>query len=1306
MAKKIILIHGLGGTADGTWGKFPTLLAQDNDIEYEILCLGYETNMPELLKPCTWGNVFKRSPGILNIANGLLTDIQSKCDIANDEIIIAGHSLGGVILKKLLLILKNKNIVHKISKVCFFDVPHDGSGYANLGKHIIRRNRHLLSLTRDSGELDDLTEQWINSGLNNTLDIISIIAANDDIVSSSSSKSIFREHDVKTINGANHSSIVKPDSYESSSYIVFKSFILKKNTVYRYRNLASRNLEDWKNVERNHAYHYATDEIRENNLSALKDALGQQRSVVRLTGASGLGKTRLLLEVIDSMPLIDGTDVLMFDAPGYDTLIKESVRKMVEDCVHGIIIIENCSVDLHNFVSKEVQKNECFIKVITIGYSDEQVDDSIHIKLSPLSNKAIKQILSPILVEMSSNDVERVARFAQGYPLMATLIAEQYQKEGKLLGSIEKSSVVRKLIDSDGDITSEERGVLSACSLFDVFGTSEGTAGEEAKYIAEVVAGSNLRVFDRVLKIFTSRQIINRAGRYARLVPKPLALTLASEWWEEASYDRQQELINTLPDSLMQSFCTQAAYLDTQPSVQKFSEQLFGGSSPFVQADVLITERGSRLFRAFVEVNPESTSRALYKLLCSCNHAQLKSIDKETRRNLVWGLEKLCFHEHIFERAAWCMLLLASAENEKWSNNSTGMFSQLFRVRLSGTQAQPETRFSLLNRAIEVRKENFDIVILEALSQAITISGNSRSVGAEYQGTKVPLEEWKPKTWQDIYDYWQKSIDLMLSLMGKGEKQNEMILLSIGNSIRGFVRHGRLEMLDVAIRKIISLNGCYWPSALNSIKTCLKYDSEKLDKDSLCIINDWLELLNPENSELKDKLKILISNPIHEYSKDRFGNYNDIAEEKAKTLAVELSNNIEIIFPHINSLLLGEQKQSYAFGCQLAKSVDNIQPLIDLSVFHLKIIEYPNYKFIQGLYRGLFERSEDLWHINIDKLSSDENLAIYYPDLIRTGKIQKKHLNKIFELIKNNVINYNNINVLSYGNATSDIEPETISNFCLQLSQLDEHANWPALNIMYMYCFNSPEKIEALRTPLKLLVASVPLYNEQKDSVSDAYHWYDLAGKLLAVKDIDFAISLTQQIISASKHSIEHGTIWSYIKPLLTTLMHDFSENLWPLFADAIINSERMQRYWLKELLDRESSTVNNMPSVLAEVSVDTIINWCKQHPEIGPVFIACCLNIFEEVEGKNKPTALFIALLEHFGHIESVANELKGNMMSRGWSGSLVPYLESDKKALLPLQEHDNYNVRHWASEQIVYIDSQISEESQRDEENNFNFY
>lgn len=58
--------------------------------------------------------------------------------------------------------------------------------------------------------------------MDNALEIMSIVAANDDIVSSSSSKSIFRHHQVETINDVNHSTIVKPESMESSSYIVFK----------------------------------------------------------------------------------------------------------------------------------------------------------------------------------------------------------------------------------------------------------------------------------------------------------------------------------------------------------------------------------------------------------------------------------------------------------------------------------------------------------------------------------------------------------------------------------------------------------------------------------------------------------------------------------------------------------------------------------------------------------------------------------------------------------------------------------------------------------------------------------------------------------------------------------------------------------------------------------------------------------------------------------------------------------------------------------------------------------------------------
>lgn len=1299
MTKKIILVHGLGGTAEGTWGKFPDFLKADTDLDYTPLNYAYDS--PHVLK-----QFLTRAPSILNIANGLITDMTSRCKLDEDDIILAGHSLGGLVVKQALILMNRRKIKHKIKKVCFFDVPHDGSGFANIGRYISFRNRHLKSLCRDSGELDDLNDQWVDSGLDNLLDILSIVAANDDTVSSLSSKSIFRHHQVETINNVNHQTIVKPKSTESSSYVVFKKFILKKNTVNRYKNKASRDILDWKSVDRNHGYHYAFDKNREDNLKSLVSAFEMKRAVIRLTGASGLGKTRLILEAIDATLSIDDSCTLIFNAPGYETDIKDSVRAMVEEHVHGLVIIENCSIDLHNHLVKEINKTECDLKLVTVGYSDNQVDNSIHIKLLPLSDEAIKQVLSPILIGMNSIDVDRVARFAQGYPLMATLIAEQYRKEGRLLGAIEDQSVVRKLIDGDGGISNDEKQVLCACALFDVFGTSEGTAGEEAKFIAEEVAGSNSRVFDRVIKLFSGRQIINRAGRYARVVPKPLALTLAAEWWEETSYDRQKKLVDNLPDSLMHSFCTQASYLDHQQSVQRFSDRLFGGKSPFVQAEELFTEKGSRLFRAFVEVNPESTSSALYHVLSKLNHKQLLDLDSDVRRNLLWGLEKLCFRANFFENAAWCMLLLASAENENFSNNATGMFAQLFRVNLSGTQAPPSIRFDLLQRAIDLNQPLFDMVILKALEESISTHGGTRTIGAEYQGTQAPLEEWQPELWQEVFDFWQKAFDLMLVLFEKGDAQREAVLRYVGQSIRGFVARHRIEMLDGAIKKIVSINGRYWPDALENIKHVFKYDSSGMKQEVADVLNRWLELLSPEECELPERLKIIVTNPPWEHEQDANGHYIDKAAERARALASELANNAEELIHHIRLLLQGDQKQSYAFGHQLGNELTDLEPILSSAFENITTIERPDSRLILGLYRAMFEKSPALWQKNIDRLVSSERLVNFYPDFIRTGDIEKSHLDILLNLIQRDILSPNSADSLSYGSVTKSIEPAVMIDFCIQLAELGEKASWSALNVIYMYCFGNWENVASITEQLKYLVTIVPLHKGQRGTRTDLHYWHDMATKLLKINDQEFAISLTRQLIAASRNSLDHGDIWSYAKPLLINLMSEYGDALWPIFGEVITEAKGMEKYWLQKLLDRENGIEGDKPSVLSVVPVARIIDWCAESPEHRAVFVAGCLNVFEIVDEKRQPSPLFVALLEKFGDDPNVVNQISANMGSKSWMGSLVPYLESDKEALSALQNHSATNVRRWVKDYTAYLDRQIRHELERDDERDLGFY
>ncbi|MCP4441463.1 MAG: alpha/beta hydrolase [Aureispira sp.] len=1296
MATKVVLVHGLNGELVKTWGSFPDLLHDDPELDVSVVSYGYGF----FYKPFIGAN-----ESIHNIAEGLAAEIDLRCS-PEDKLILVGHSLGGLIIRKYLLNQYFKEIMPNVSKVCFFAVPQNGSGFSDIASLIGWRHQQLKALCKDNKYLEEMNDQWVSTKIANNFEILSVIGGRDDIVTSESSKSIFRDSDIKMIEGKGHIDIVKPDNCNDSSYLALKQFINKKNTVMRYKNKQSRNLNDWKSIDRNHGYQYVSDEQRDKNLESLTNAIDRNKSVIRLTGASGLGKTRLLLEAIHMSSTINDECILVFNGADYVEQIKESVRHAVDDNALGLIIVENCSVDLHNELAREVNKTECQLRIVTIGYSPDPVSLSISIQISTLAGDAIQQLLTPILVGMESYDVQRVARFAQGYPLMAVLIAEQYQRNGQLLGSIEDSSVVKKLIEGGVGIGESEKNVLTACSLFDVFGTEQSDAAAEAKYITEQIANSAMQTFDRVLSVFSRRQIINRAGRYARVVPKPLALTLASEWWEEASYERQKAMIDGMPESLVRSFCTQATYLDSHSSVQRFSERLFGGNSPFVQAEVLLTEKGSKLFRAFVEVNPEATSTALYNVLKNMTFEQLQSIDGDTRRNLVWALEKLCFHAHVFEKAAWCMLLLASAENETWSNNATGMFAQLFRVNNSGTAAEPQIRFALLKKALNLNIREVDMIVLEALGEAISTFGGSRTIGAEYQGTKPPLEEWRPKVWQQIFDYWQDSFDLLLVLFERGDIQTEKVLSEIGRSIRGMVSRGRIEMLDAAIRHMVSRNGRYWPAALESIKHSFDYDAETMNEEARNALNSWLELLKPDKADVSEKLKILVINPPWEHHKGEDGHYVDVAAENAKNLATEIVSNIDLLIPNINLLLQGEQKQSFHFGRQLALEVDNVDQLLDACFEKVLVAEPKNPSFILGIYSGIYDKSKEVWQACIDRLLSDKKLVVFYPNFIRTGEIKKSHLDVLLDLIRNDVVEANSANALSYGSVTDSLDPQTIVEFCLSLSELGSKASWSALNVIFMYCFSNKDNLENIRESLKVLVTAVPLHKDQNNNSIDIYHWHDLAKKLLKIRDEEFAIALINQLIIASKFGFEHGDLWSYTKPLLTEIMRDYSGVLWPIFSDAIVHAEDIELYWLQQLLDRENGFEEQIPSVLSVVPVELVIAWCTEFPDLGPEFVAGCINILEIVDEQHQPSKLFIAILENFGGGESVESALRVNMRTRSWYGSLVPYLENDKATLRPLLEYSSGNVKRWVKEYIIQIDKQIEYESSRDDEQNLGIY
>ena len=125
MNKYIFFIHGYSTDSNKTWGSFPDYLRDNNTIPHIVDFLDYKS-------PPKW-KFWMSAPSLFNIAEGMITKINNICENPQkDEIILIGHSNGGVVIKKILQRLSAMGVEHNIVKVCFLDVPHHGSGYANV----------------------------------------------------------------------------------------------------------------------------------------------------------------------------------------------------------------------------------------------------------------------------------------------------------------------------------------------------------------------------------------------------------------------------------------------------------------------------------------------------------------------------------------------------------------------------------------------------------------------------------------------------------------------------------------------------------------------------------------------------------------------------------------------------------------------------------------------------------------------------------------------------------------------------------------------------------------------------------------------------------------------------------------------------------------------------------------------------------------------------------------------------------------------------------------------------------------------
>lgn len=1263
--------------------------------EYQIECLDYFSPSKR--------RFYKAAPNHLNIAEGILTDLGRICDdLSKDEIVFIAHSNGGIVVKKILDQINLRELNHNITKICFLDVPHNGSMLAFGGRFINPLNKHLRALRSNSDSLSEINLRWIKQGYESSISILNLIAGIDDIVPRASSQSHYP--DSITIPNVNHSKIAKPDNTSSHVFKLVFEFLKAPPKIAKYEMGASRRYRKWRKIDRHHNLAYIEDEERTRAFESLVSVMSSNKPFVRLTGLSGLGKSRLIVEYIDKLGFPEDS-VIIYNASVDEVGVFNAIERLIDDEVEAFVVVENCPVSLHDSIAKIIPDSlNC--KLITVDFYHDKVPGTPHIMLEPLASEKIETLLRQRLSKVEDRVINRLKTFVEGFPLLADMLVGNYEETNALSSEFTERDLVEKLINADSKLTAKQRELLKVMSLFDVFMCETGINGEvnrDRNLILEV-ADANLIDFETVITRYSERNLINVVGRFARVTPKPLAINLAIQWWRDSLLDRQSFLVQNIPESMIDSFCKQITFLDKSENVQNFVETFCERTSPFGQAELLLSKQGSRLFRALVEVNPVVTSNLLHRVLNELSNDALLAIEGDVRRNLVWALEMLVFHDVCFDEAAWCLFLLARNENESYSNNSRGQFSQIFRVQLAGTEANFEKRLRFLGKALELNDSQSDSVIVAACKSAISSYGGSRAIGAEHQGTKPALQEWVPRKWDQVYDYWKSIFEFLVTILNRGELA-ESVKDVIGNELRSLVRHEDfLGTLDIQFKSIIEATNKYWYTASQSIRNVYLYDSEGLTEYQLNVLSSWDELLSPDLGDLKEQLILLVLNPSRDYEEGEDGRHIDAAAEDAKDLAARYQNKIDevvgkfdVIFEH------KEQKQSVVFGRELVLLSPDYKQLITAALDYLEENDNSDARFFYGLASGLARRSQKQWKELLKSLSKNSALVKFYPDVLTLGEFSISDLNDLIVLIKTGMIGESAAFSLTYGSVTAHLSETEIAHFCDALSEINENAKWAALSNAFMYFYGNKDIDFSILVPtLSNLVLSVSFDKSIKPNGIRTFQWYESVKKLVDSEGVQFAQRLCKYLLSqVSSSEVDYSDLWDYLSKSFLHAFQLYGDKVWPVITELDDIGNNIQTYRLGEICGSGKSYKGTDKSVFDYVSHALVIDWCKRRSE-NLIFVARSISLIVEGEneGIRKVNPLAVSLISNFSHSTDFLNELVANFNSRSWTGSLIPYLESDKAVIKELLNDNRQVVVDWAIDFVKGIDRDIEHEKKREGE------
>jgi hypothetical protein len=1025
-------------------------------------------------------------------------------------------------------------------------------------------------------------------------------------------------------------------------------------------------------------------------MGLVREALAGPASAVRLTGLSGMGKTRFAQALFDRR-VGDGTldpTLAIYGDAGFDKAVSPAqlARSLVDDQVEAVLIVDNCLAARHRELVEIIRQPGSRVRLLTIDYDvgDDQPDHTEVFRLQNAGEDLIDALLLQRAPTLTHAERIRIIEFAGGNTRIALAIALAPRGAKGIVGLKNEELLDRLFLKDRRDPDVELRRVARTAALVYAF-SIEGEEAAEGVALTALAGVSDL-VFHEKMADLLERGLAQKRGDQRAVLPPAIAAWLAAEALAKLPRSHLMTTFDAFSPRLQLSFARRLGLLQGVKAAAEIAQVLLGPGGRF-SAPIDDNGHDMRAVRYLAPLAPTPALDVAEHLVVDGRRLESwHPLRGELRRLLV----EVAYDADHFDRAVELLARLAVREgpDERNFESIRDKILPMFHIQRSGTHATPAQRFAAIDRWLASDDPHHHGLGVAALGAAL----ETRFAGADPQieyGAERRNSGWWPKSQAELRDWFTEALFRVRRLLDNPDTVEEGRTLAATHypSLAGYsvVVPAAVETMRAAA------GGAFWPKGWFAACDALwRLRKKKRPRPVIRLERE----MRPQT--LADEVEVWLRLDWHEWRNPQHADQSREDWPEAHRRALAAGAGVGTDDDIARRVVADPAYEARYLGQGLAQSVapafqpgwDRLRRLLAEAA-----PEKPNWSVFAGYLGVVRSQAPELADALLDAAMADEVLRPFAIVLCVTdGDTDDRGLSRILTLLrdpKTTPEQRRSVFAMRFDASVTDAREAELIDALVAVGETDQ-----ALTLLSHRDRNGDWEAP-LREAGRGLLATLKLSRHDDSNSTWDRRAAKVAERSLAGQEGEAAAAgLLGRIIALGED--RRGRARGLPRKLTKAVFGLHPRLALDAFLPALIDD---RRYVLRSLVDKHDDDDQPARSLFNAIPDDVIRPWLAEDPAVRGKILADFGSYFEHgAEGRFEWTPLARMLIE-IGDAD-VLETLGYRFDTGSWSGRGDSRFVRRRPLVEALQNHPDPQVRGWADEMLVYLDGRIRQRSELDRE------